>query len=65
MTAPGSDDPIIAYQVHRGALIVIVITMTLLTGYLVFHDAPGMREWVISAIEAVRDKWTSWHWNLL
>ena len=65
MTAPGPHDPTIAYLVHRGVLIVIVIVITISTGYLVFRGAPDIQEWVTSAIQAVRDEWTSWDWSLL
>lgn len=60
----GPQDPTLAYLVHRGALIGIVIAIAISTGYLVFRGAPGMQEWVISAVQGVRDVWTSWHWRL-
>jgi hypothetical protein len=65
VTAPGPHDPTIAYLVHRGVLIGIVLAIALSTGYLVFRGAPDMQEWVISAIHTVRDEWTSWRWELL
>jgi hypothetical protein len=64
VTAPGPQDPTIAYLVHRSALVGIVITIALSTGYLVFRGAPGIQEWVLSAVQGVRDAWTSWHWRL-
>ncbi|MBV8540370.1 MAG: hypothetical protein JO364_17090 [Pseudonocardiales bacterium] len=65
MTAPGPQDPTIAYLAHRGMLIVVVLTIALSTGYLVCRGLPDLRLWVTSAIAAVRDEWTSWHWSLL
>lgn len=65
MTARGPQDPTIAYLVHRAALLGIVITIALSTGYLLFCGALDLQEWVISAIQGVRDVWTSWHWRLL
>ncbi|MDQ3152489.1 MAG: hypothetical protein M3R63_12465 [Actinomycetota bacterium] len=64
MTTPGLQDPTISYLVHRGVLIGIVITIALGFGYLVFQWTPGIQESVISAIQAVRDEWTSWGWEL-
>ncbi|MGH3784475.1 MAG: hypothetical protein ACRDRO_28605 [Pseudonocardiaceae bacterium] len=61
MTTPGPHDPTIAYLVHRGALITITITITITISYLVFRGAPDVQEWVISAIQAVRGEWSSWH----
>lgn len=65
MTARGPQDPTITYLVHRAALIGIVITIALTTGYLLFCGAPDVKKWVISTIHGVRDVWTSWHWRLL
>lgn len=65
MTAPGPQDPTIAYRAHRGVLIGIVLTITVSTGYLVFREAPVLQQWVTSTIQAMRDEWTSWHWSLL
>ncbi|MGH3533132.1 MAG: hypothetical protein ACRDQG_00240 [Pseudonocardiaceae bacterium] len=65
MTAPGPQDPTITCLVHRGVLIGVVLTIMLSAGYLVFRGAPGLQLWVISAIQAVRDEWTSWHWSVL
>jgi hypothetical protein len=45
-------------------LIGIVLTITLSTGYLVLSAAADLQLWVISAIQAVRDEWTSWNWSL-
>jgi hypothetical protein len=64
MSAPGRNDPTLAYLLHRVALIVIAVTMAFAIGYLVVLIAPDVQEWVISAIHAVRDEWTSWHWRL-
>ena len=64
MTAPGPQHPTISYLVHRGVLIGIVLTITLSTGYLVLSAAADLQLWVISAIQAVRDEWTSWNWSL-
>lgn len=64
MSTPGPDSPTVAYLVHRAGLIIVAITMAFLTGYLVVLIAPGVQQWVISAIHAVRDEWTSWHWSL-
>lgn len=65
MTAPGPQDPTIAYLVHRGAMIGIVLTNTFSIGCLVFRGAPDLQLWMISVIQAVRDEWTSWDWSLL
>lgn len=65
MTTPGPNEPTIGYRVHRGALIGIVITIALSTGYLVFRGETDIQEWVISAIQEVRGVWTSWDWSLL
>lgn len=65
MSAPGPQDPTIDYLVHRGALIGLVLVIVLCTGYLVFQVAPGLQQWVLSAIDAVHDEWTSWGWELL
>lgn len=62
MTAPG---PTTAYHVHRAVLTVIVLIIILLTSYLVVRGIPSLRQWVISAIDAVQDEWTSWDWRLL
>lgn len=64
MTAPGPHDPPIAYRVHRGVLIGIMLVIALSTGFLVFSGTPDIQTWVISAIQAVRDVWTSWDWSL-
>jgi hypothetical protein len=61
VTAPG---PTISYLVHRGMLVVVVITIALVTGYLVFLGVPDLQEWAVSVIQAVREQWTSWHWSL-
>lgn len=64
MTGRGPQEPTIAYLVHRAVLIGIVITIALSTSYVVFRGAPGLREWVSSAIQGVRNVWASWHWSL-
>jgi hypothetical protein len=58
VTVSGPQDPTIAYRVHRGVLIGIVIILLLATGYLVIQLLPGVQEWVASAIETVHDVWS-------
>jgi hypothetical protein len=65
VTASGPQELPIAYHVHRGLLIGIMLAFTFGTGYLVFRGLPDLQLWVLSAIQAVRDEWASWDWDLL
>lgn len=55
---PGTQNPTTAYLVHRGALVGVMIMIVLGFGYLLLGWAPGIVEWVISSVSAVRDAFT-------
>lgn len=58
---PGTQDPTIAYLVHRGVLVGVMLMILISFGYLLFQWAPEILEWVISSVQAVRNAFT---WEL-
>ncbi|MGQ0778065.1 MAG: hypothetical protein ACT4NY_27250 [Pseudonocardiales bacterium] len=58
---PGTSDPIVAYLVHRGVLVGIMVMVVISFGYLLFRWTPEIVDWVTSSIQTVQDAFT---WEL-